>query len=228
MEHARIQKTWLIAHFLLGISSVMLKLYSYRRCPFAMRVRMVLFEKNIPFQTIEENLKEKSVALQKLHPQARVPVLVDGDFVIYESAIITQYLQDAYPKGPDLLPKDPKLRAQVRLWTHWCHHEFKPHVDHYKYGHHRSSDEDVQAAPARLVADLKKLQSALFTHNYLLGPTMTLADIHVFPFLRQLCKATPYFEPLNQFAKPLQWLENMVSRPSFKLTMQKVPHHETA
>ena len=72
-------------------------LYSFRRCPFAIRVRMVLHEKEIPFKVIEEELKNLSPELLKLHPEGRVPVLVHGDLVIYESAIITEYLDDCFP-----------------------------------------------------------------------------------------------------------------------------------
>lgn len=199
----------------------MIQLYSYRRCPFAMRVRMVLHEKKIPFETIEENLKQKSEKLNRLHPQARVPLLIHDDHIIYESAIITQYLEEAFDQHPRLLPKEPHLKAYVHLWTHWCNQTFKPHIDHYKYGTHRSPEQDVLDAPANLIQDLHKMEAALTNTPYLVGSHLTLADIHVFPFLRQLSKATPSFKPLERHPRCQQWLESMISRPSFELTMQK-------
>ncbi|MEZ4820019.1 MAG: glutathione S-transferase family protein [Bdellovibrionota bacterium] len=198
----------------------MLVLHSYRRCPFAIRVRMTLHEKGIDFRNIEESLKDKSPELIAKHPEAKVPLLIHDDRIIYESDIITQYIEDLFPT-PTLLPATPYERAQTRLWTHWCNQQFKPHVDHYKYGEHRSSSEDVQQAPARLRADLTKLEIALADQPFLFGPQLTLADIHIFPFLRQLVKATPYFAPLDDFQACQKWLESIISRPSFKKTMQK-------
>lgn len=186
-----------------------------------MRVRMTLHEKGIEFETIEENLKDFSQELRKHHPEAKVPVLLHGDHVIYESAVITEYIEDCFPT-PSLMPSDPFLRAQLRLWTYWCNHHFKPHVDHYKYAEHRSSPEDVHKAPERLQKDLQKLENVLTQSPFLLGESLTLADIHVFPFLRQLTKATPYFTPLDDFEACQNWLESIIKRPAFEKTMARV------
>src|SRR4051794_33777782 len=95
-------------------------LHSYRRCPFAIRVRMVLEEKGIPYQLIEENLSHLSPELLAHHPEGRVPLLIhemnSQKLVVYQSTIITEYLDEAFPQSP-LMPKDPKDRAKVRLWT---------------------------------------------------------------------------------------------------------------
>jgi glutathione S-transferase len=198
-----------------------LVLHSYRRCPFAMRVRMVLHEKGIAFETLEENLKDMSPALQARHPEAKVPVLVHGqDRVVYESAVITQYLEEMFPT-PALMPQDAYGKAQVRLWTHWCNHTFKHHVDHYKYGTHRTSQENADAAPERLQQDLAKLEQTLQSQTFLMGDHLTLADIHVFPFLRQLSKATPFFEALDDHPCTMAWLKKLLERPSFVQTMEK-------
>ncbi|MCB0272202.1 MAG: glutathione S-transferase family protein [Bdellovibrionales bacterium] len=185
-----------------------------------MRVRMTLHEKNIPFETVEEDLKNFSIELRKHHPEAKVPVLIHGENILYESAIITEYLEDTFPT-PKLMPDDPYIKAQMRLWTYWCNQHFKHHVDHYKYGTSRSAKEDVENAPKMLTEDLQKLEKALSKHPFLLGNTLTLADIHVFPFFRQLTKTTPLFEPLHHFEACQKWLESILERPSFKKTMEQ-------
>ncbi|MCB0327112.1 MAG: glutathione S-transferase family protein [Bdellovibrionales bacterium] len=195
-------------------------LHSYRRCPFAMRVRMVLHEKGLDFETLEENLRNFSEELKKMHPEAKVPVLIHGDKVLYESAIITEYLDETFPT-PALMPENSWLRFQVRLWTYWCNQHFKAHVDHYKYGESRSQSQDVLMAPERLTQDLSKLEQNLQHHPWLIGDEITLADFHVFPFVRQLKRATPYFEVLDQHPHTLAWLEKICARPSFEKTMKK-------
>src|SRR4051812_18612076 len=108
--------------------------YSFHRCPFAMRVRMALHEKAVPFTIVEEDLKNFSPELRKLHPEAKVPVLVHGARVIYESSIITEYVEDLFPDRTPLMPTTPGPRSEVRLWTYWCNHLLKPDIDRLKYG----------------------------------------------------------------------------------------------
>ncbi|MCB0307808.1 MAG: glutathione S-transferase family protein [Bdellovibrionales bacterium] len=197
-----------------------LKLYSYRRCPFAIRVRMTLHEKGIPFVTIEEDLKNLSPELRKLHPEAKVPLLVHGDCVVYESAIITEYLEDWFP-SPALMPFTAHDRAKVRLWTHWCNQHFKPHIDHFKYGTSRSTPDLVEQAPKHLNADLTKLESRLEHHTWLVGEHFGLADIHVFPFYRQLSITTPPLTTIDDFPKTKAWFEQICLRNAFEKTMHK-------
>lgn len=197
-----------------------LTLHSYRRCPFAMRVRMVLHEKNLSFTTVEEDLKNFSTTLRKLHPEAKVPLLVHGGAAIYESAVITEYLEDAFPV-PSLMPSAAKERAEVRLWTHWCNQTFKPHIDHYKYGEARTTTDAVLAAPENLKSDLHKLETRLQTHQWLVGDTFGLADIHVFPFYRQLSKATPPLGAVEAYPRTAEWYRRIASRDAFEKTMHK-------
>jgi glutathione S-transferase len=68
---------------------------------------------------IECDLKNKPKELLQLNPYGKVPVLVDGDAVVYESAIINEYLEEKYPEVP-LMPKDLLKRARVRIWVDFC------------------------------------------------------------------------------------------------------------
>ncbi len=198
-----------------------IELYSFHRCPFAMRVRMTLHEKGLPFQIQEEDLTNFSPRLRRLHPEAKVPVMVHGTRVIYESAIITEYLDDFFPTPIRLMPSQAGERAEVRLLTYWCDHQFKPAIDRLKYGTSRFSDAECLGAPEKVTVLLKELERTLSQTDFLVGGSFSLADIHLFPFCRQLLKITPTPEFLTLFPRVLAWAERLSQRPSFVATMQK-------
>ncbi len=87
----------------------------------AAKVRMVLAEKGIPYETIEvpwtkaNAWEPKPQILLEHNPRAEVPVLLDGDLTLWDSTVINEYLEDKYPT-PALLPTDPEQRALARLW----------------------------------------------------------------------------------------------------------------
>ena len=90
-----------------------MKLYDAPRCPYCARVRIVLAEKGVEYETIEINLRDRPGWLYELNESGKVPVLDDGH-VLPESAVIMEYLDDRHPEQP-LLPADPVARAEARL-----------------------------------------------------------------------------------------------------------------
>ena len=189
-----------------------------------MRARMVLEEKSIPHRIIEENLSSLSPELLALHPEGRVPVLVHettgGRQIIYQSTIITEYLDEAFD-GPRLMPADAAERAQVRLWTYWCDEIFKPDLDLYKYELSKFSDGEAGALRTRLAGHLSRWDSALRGSGFLVTKQMTLADIHLFPFARQFFAIKPPLPGFESYSAIAQWLESMTSRPAFARVMSK-------
>jgi len=198
-----------------------LTLYSYLRCPFAIRVRMVLNEKALTFETIEEDLKNLSPKLRTLHPEARVPLLIHGAEVIYESSIITEYLNDQFPEN-DLMPRVAHEKMKVRQWTYWCNELFKPEIDRFKYKKSGLDSNEIQSIQERLGSHVEALESSLKSSDWLVGEKFSLADIHLFPFFRQLTKVTPPLPSINNYPKTHEWLEKITSRPAFKKTMEKI------
>jgi glutathione S-transferase len=91
------------------------KLYDAARCPFCARVRIALAEKGFDYERVEIDLGNRPDWIYELNPTGKVPVLDDG-FVLPESAVIMEYLDDRYPEQP-LLPADPKSRALARKWV---------------------------------------------------------------------------------------------------------------
>jgi glutathione S-transferase len=90
------------------------KLYDAARCPFCARVRIVLAEKEIEYETAEIDLNNRPDWIYELNPSGKVPVLEHGPFVLPESAVIMEYL-DEYSPEEQLLPHDLAERAEARL-----------------------------------------------------------------------------------------------------------------
>lgn len=95
----------------------MIKLYDFKSSPNCQRVKVVLEEKKLPYETIPIDLRkreQKTPEYLKINPYGKVPALTDGDTVLYESCIINEYLNDKYP-NPPLMPADPAKRALARI-----------------------------------------------------------------------------------------------------------------
>lgn len=94
-----------------------MKLYDALRCPFCARVRIALAEKGLAYEAVEIDLSNRPAWLYELNPIGKVPVLDDVGFILPESEVIMQYLDDRYPELP-LLPAGARGRAEARLAVH--------------------------------------------------------------------------------------------------------------
>ena len=92
----------------------MITLYDAARCPYCARVRIVLAEKSIPYEPIEIDLANRPSWIYEKNATGRVPVLEEDTFVLPESHLIMEYLEERYPEPP-LAPADPAQRALERL-----------------------------------------------------------------------------------------------------------------
>jgi glutathione S-transferase len=92
----------------------MLTLYDAPRCPYCARVRIALAEKGIPYDAVEIDLDDRPAWIYEKNATGRVPVIEEGDWVLPESAVILEYLEERFPEPP-LLPADPADRAEARL-----------------------------------------------------------------------------------------------------------------
>jgi hypothetical protein len=93
------------------------KLYDALRCPFCARVRIAFAEKGLAYEPSPIDLSNRPAWLYDLNPLGKVPVLDDDGFVLPESGVIMQYLDDRFPEVP-LLPADPRRRAEALLAVH--------------------------------------------------------------------------------------------------------------
>ena len=181
---------------------------------------MTLEEKNLEYSIVEEDLAAPSAELLKLHPEGKVPLLIHNGTPLYESSIITEYLDEEFPRPP-LRPVAPLKRAQLRLMTYECDEFFKPDIDLFKYEYETLSEIEQNSLLARLRGHLGKMAEPLKLQSYLMGSELTLADIHVFPFFRQLQKTRADFSKFFHFPELDTWLQRITQRPSFEKVMRK-------
>ena len=92
----------------------MITVYDAARCPYCARVRIAFAEKGIAYEPVEIDLSNRPSWLYEKNPAGRVPVLEEDTFVLPESVVIMEYLEERYPE-PALLPADPAARALERL-----------------------------------------------------------------------------------------------------------------
>ena len=95
----------------------MLTLYDAERCPYCARVRIVLAEKDVEHEVFPIDLSDRPAWLYEKNPLGKVPVLEEDVFVLPESEVIMEYLEERYPE-PALLPADPAARGLARLQVH--------------------------------------------------------------------------------------------------------------
>ena len=91
-----------------------LTLYDAARCPYCARVRIVLAEKGVDYETVEVDLRDRPVWIYEKNSTGRVPVIEEDGWVLPESAVIMEYLEDRFPE-PALLPEGREARAEARL-----------------------------------------------------------------------------------------------------------------
>ena len=147
-------------------------LYDAPRCPYCARARIVLAEKGVEYETVVIDLADRPAWIYEKNPSGKVPVLEEGDWVLPESAVIMEYLEERYPEPP-LLPADPAERAEARLWV-WEHD--RRLADDY-YGFRRGGSREP------LDARLAELGRVLERRAHLAGGAYSIADIAYLPWL---------------------------------------------
>ncbi|OIW31211.1 glutathione S-transferase [Coniochaeta ligniaria NRRL 30616] len=179
-------------------STAPLKLYAGWFCPFVQRAWIVLEEKNLPYQYIEINPYDKSPEFLALNPRGLVPTLavpVSGDKKdlrpLYESTVICEYLEEAYPdSGPRLLPQgDSYERARCRLWIDHVGSRIVPAW--YKLMQHTDDKPySIQEAREGLHKHLKAFAKEMLEHGsggpWFLGDRFSLADVALVPWAQRL------------------------------------------
>ncbi|XP_021820694.1 glutathione S-transferase U10-like [Prunus avium] len=132
-------------------------LYGMWVSPYVKRVELALRLKGIPYEYVEEDLRNKSPLLLKFNPvHQKVPVLVHNGKAIVESLVILEYIDETWKTGPQLLPEDPYKRSQVRFWASYLQQVFESMISVVK-----TSGEAQEKAMKEVTEKLKLLEEGL-------------------------------------------------------------------
>jgi len=185
-------------------------LYSFRRCPYAMRARMALHHAGIVLEHREILLKNKPPSMLVASKKGTVPVLVLGDGeVIDESWEVVQWALSQ--NDPDnWLGTDHCFLDQARSLVEECDGEFKQALDHYKYADRYPQDAEVYREQA--MPFLLKLDHMLTKNRYLLADHCSIADIAIMPFVRQFAFVDIEWFSNNELAHLQRWLTTLFTK----------------
>lgn len=197
-------------------------LYSYRRCPYAMRARMALRYANIAVEIREISLKQKPAHMLQVSPKGTVPVLVltDGSVIEQSLDIMHWALSDTDHEGW----RDADAEQTISLIAE-NDGTFKQCLDRYKYAD-RYPEQSAEFYRTQGEVFLLRLESQLSKNLFLLGEKPSLADIAIFPFIRQFAAVDAAWFEQSQYPQLRNWLQFFVSSALFCKVMEKVPVYE--
>jgi stringent starvation protein A len=184
--------------------------YDADRCPYCARTRIALAEKGIEYEKVEIDLDDRPSWLYEKNSLGRVPVLEEDAFLLPESAVINEYLEERYPE-PRLWPADPGQRASARLLVFRFDELSKPY-----YALRREKEGAGEAFDAALA----RLDATLAEQPYLTGREFGLADIAYVPWI--LRARDRMGVDIGRFSALAAWVERLEERPSIAAEVELV------
>ncbi|WP_439865088.1 glutathione S-transferase [Pseudomonas antarctica] len=191
-------------------------LYSFRRCPYAMRARLALRYSGVAVRIVEVSLRAKPAEMLALSPKGTVPVLSVGGVVIEESLEIMQWALAQHDPEDWLLQGDPAVLALIAENDQG----FKYHLNRYKYAE-RYPEQPMEAYRAEGEVFLQKLEGLLAQRDYLLVEHVSLADVALAPFVRQFAHVDREWFAGAPYPRLQAWLQRFLESPLFIAVMAK-------
>jgi glutathione S-transferase len=195
-------------------------LYSFRRCPYAMRARMAIAASGQRCELREVVLRDKPAELLAASPKGTVPVLVDVDGTVIDQSldIMLWALRRNDPEG--WLQAEGATLDEMLALVAECDGEFKRHLDGYKYPE-RHPDADTAAHRAQGGHFLMRLDARLQDSAGLCGGRIALADIAIAPFVRQFAQVDAAWFEAQPWPRLQVWLAAKLDAPLFARVMEK-------
>jgi glutathione S-transferase len=207
-------------------------LHGYRYSVYQRIARLTLAEKGVAYERVEVNpfAPDLPAAYFALHPFGRVPTLVHDGFALYETAAITRYIDRAFP-GPALQPVEPRALARmdqiigvVDAYAYWplvrqvfSHRVFRPRVG-------QPGDEaEVAKGLAAAVKVLAALETLMAEAAFLVGPSVSLADLHLGAMLAYFVQADEGDALVHKHVRLADWWRSLKQRASFAATDPGLP-----
>lgn len=196
-------------------------LYTYRRCPYAMRARMALLVAGVAFDACEIQLRDMPAELLALSPKGTVPVLhlPDGS-VIEESWDIMQWALSTLDRDGWWSPAQTPENLE---WVARNDGVFKYHLDRYKYPLRYGKGYGVEHREKAVAEILVRLENAIAQRGYLGGIDPCATDLAIFPFVRQFAAVDPDWFARQSLPALKVWLVQWMASPLFVACMVKLP-----
>jgi len=196
-------------------------LYSFRRCPYAIRARMALHVARVAVEIREVALRDKPEALRRISAKATVPVLQlpDGQLLDESLDILVWALQQHDPHDWLARWQDPEMQQ----WVRRNDTEFKPLLDRYKYASRDAGLSQRAQRDAAVQGFIGPLDTMLARQGYVCGCAPGWADLAVFPFVRQFAMVEPGWFASAALPHVRHWLQGWLASDWFAAVMAKHP-----
>jgi glutathione S-transferase len=202
-----------------------MRLYQYPFSPSCQKVVALAHEVGVPLELVTVELfkgESRAPAMRAKNPNGKLPILEDGDFVLWESAAMLAYIA-AKAGRADLAPTTPRERAEVDRWTAWEGAHFGPAIRKVAFervvkklvGRGAPDEAVVKAGIEEFATTASVLEQSLGTKEYVCGP-LTIADFDLAPYATLAASCGLDFEP---YPKANAWLGRMTARDSMKKTL---------
>ncbi|MBY8960519.1 MULTISPECIES: glutathione S-transferase [Pseudomonas] len=191
-------------------------LYSFRRCPYAMRARMALRYSGVPVEIVEVSLKAKPAAMLAISPKGTVPVLDAQGRVIDESLEIMRWALAQNDPDNWVLGGDSRIAGLIEANDQ----AFKVHLNRYKYAE-RYPEQPMEVYRAEGALFLQQLDELLEGRDYLLSDHPCLADIALLPFVRQFAHVDREWFAQTPYVRLQVWLQGFLESELFTTIMKK-------
>ena len=195
-------------------------LYSFRRCPYCMRAHMALKYSGIKTELREVDLNDYPPQALKISAKATVPVLLlpDGTVIDESWDILKWSLAQNDPDNWSGENGEHELDAEILIETN--DFSFKEDLDHYKYADRYPEHSEEYYRQACEVF-IKELEEMLSENRFLLADQISLADIGVFPFIRQFSQVDKEWFDAAPYPNVRRWLNQLIDMELFQQVFQK-------
>jgi glutathione S-transferase len=196
----------------------MIKLYTFPPSTNSRKVRIALIEKGLEFERVNVDLskkEQKNPEYLKIHPFGKIPALDDEGFIVYDSTIINEYLEDEYPYPP-LMPQDSEGRARARLMEDFRDGHFNPPfgkiIQEMRKPEAERDAAVISNAKAEITKCFDRIEKELQGKEYLAGP-FSIADIAFMANLDLLDRFQIALDP--KYKNSTEWIARLKARSSF-------------
>jgi glutathione S-transferase len=193
------------------------RLYTYRRCPYAIRSRLALYQAKIDYESIEISLKDKPIDFLALSPKGTVPVLVDNNGKVIEESLEIMIWALNKSDPDNWIINDNNLSQELINENDFS---FKKNLDRYKYAD-RFPEYSKEYYRAQCELFINILNEKLKLKNYLMTEKISLADIAIFPFIRQFSLVDEDWFLNSKYRELKKWLQRFIESQMFKDVMKK-------